>query len=57
MARVGPGEQGARPRNQPVPDLPLFWDEPKLLEDTQIIVAFPLLCYLAIRDAVYGDTF
>ncbi len=47
----------SRPRNQPALYLPLFWNEPKLLEDAQIIVAFPLLYYLAVLDAVYGDTF
>jgi hypothetical protein len=35
----------------------LFGNEPKLLHHAQIIVALPLLDYLASVDAVYGDAF
>src|SRR5215204_4692118 len=34
-----------------------FWDEPKLLQDAQIIVALPILHYLAVLKAVHADAF
>jgi hypothetical protein len=35
----------------------LFGGKPKLLEHTQVIVALPLLDYLAVLEAVDGDAF
>jgi hypothetical protein len=34
-----------------------FWDEPKLLQYAQIIVALPILHYLAVLKAVHADAF
>ena len=34
-----------------------FWDEPKLLQYAQIIVALPILHYLAVLKAVHPDAF
>ena len=34
-----------------------FSNKPELLQHAQIVVALPLLDYLAILDAVYGDAF
>jgi hypothetical protein len=34
-----------------------FSDKPELLQHAQVVVALPLLDYLAILDAVYGDAF
>src|SRR5215210_3684174 len=33
----------------------LFWSKPELLQNAQIVVCFPLLDYLAVLEAVYGD--
>jgi hypothetical protein len=35
----------------------LFGSKPELLQDAQVVVTLPLLNYLAVLDAVYGDAF
>jgi hypothetical protein len=47
----------APPRRELTASLLALSNKSELLKHTQIVVALPLLDYLAILDAVYGDAF
>jgi hypothetical protein len=48
---------GAPTRKEFIVSLLPFSHKPELLQHIQIVVALPLLDYLAILDTVYGDAF